>query len=181
MPDPGRENKPTQQSLAKPSTLFAPRTKVIFSLVMVVGALFYFGFTAFQNATVQYMRVDELAAQGSTPDGRMLGVSGKLVPHSYHRSPDGLVANFEMKDEDGSQAVPVKYAGEVGQVFFNEHSELILQGTMGDDGVFTADHLTVRCPSKYLTEQERAEIEAQDSGEPLSPPYQSGEYGTSGT
>lgn len=64
------------------------------------------------------------------------------------------------------------YKGEIGQVFFNDHSEIILQGQKLVDGSFNAENLTVRCPSKYLTEAEQAEIDAQNAGDPSAPPYQ---------
>jgi cytochrome c-type biogenesis protein CcmE len=149
-----------------------PRSRLLFFGVLVTGAIVYFAVLAFQNATVSYASVDDVASDGPTAEGRTVGVSDKLVSGSYARSADGLVASFHLKDEDGSRTMPVQYSGEVGQVFFNEHSEIILKGALGADGVFSADTLTVRCPSKYLTEQERAEIAAQDSGQPVPPPYQ---------
>ena len=153
-----------------PSTLLTTRYRIGFVLVLVVGALAYFGYTAFMNATVTFMSVDEVATMAPTPEDRSVGVSGKLVKDSYIRTPDGLVANFELQDEtQGDHVLSVRYSGEIGQVFFNEHSEIILRGSVADDGVFDAAHLTVRCPSKYLSEQEKAEIEGQES-EP--PPYQ---------
>ncbi len=155
---------------ATPSTFLTTRYRIGFALVLIVGALAYFGYTAFRNATVEFMSVDEVATMAPTPEERSVGVSGKLVKDSYIRSPDGLVANFELRDEsEGDHVLKVRYSGEIGQVFFNEHSEIILRGSVSDDGVFDAAHLTVRCPSKYLTEQEKAEIEGQES-EP--PPYQ---------
>ncbi len=101
-----------------------------------------------------------------------MGVIGKLVQDSYVRDADGLTARFSIKDEDGAEELEITYKGEIGQVFFNDHSEIILQGQKLVDGSFTADNLTVRCPSKYLTEAEQAEIEAQNNGNPEVPPYQ---------
>ena len=60
----------------------------------------------------------------------------------------------------------VIYKGEIGQIFFNKHSEIIIQGHKQNNGVFIAENLTVKCPSKYITEQENAEKEKN------SPPYQ---------
>lgn len=116
--------------------------------------------------------MSEIASAGPTPDGLIEGVKGKLVPGSYVRSADGVTANFQLVDEGDAVSVPVTYRGEVGQVFFNEHSEIIVQGTVEPGGTFHADTLTVRCPSKYLTEQERAELAAQDGEQPSTPPYQ---------
>ncbi len=137
---------------------------------MVVAALAYFAAVAFRGAAVTFHSVEEVLAL-RTADAT-IGVKGKLVHGSYARSADGLTARFKLTDEDGAETLPVAYTGEVGQVFFNEHSELILQGSKGADGVFEAEALTVRCPSKYLTEQEKAELEAQSGDQPAAPPYQ---------
>lgn len=159
--------------LAKPSTLFSPKVRAVFILVIIAGALSYFGYVAFTSATVSYHSVSSALSLGATAEGRQVGVKGKLVEGSYARTPDGLVANFRVRDEGGPAQLPVRYSGEVGQVFFNEHSELILQGAIGPDGVLAVENLTVRCPSKYLTEAERAELEDEKKTEPR-PAYQQG-------
>jgi cytochrome c-type biogenesis protein CcmE len=144
----------------------------VFVVAVVAGALVYFAYLAFQGAAVDYHTVHAAVALAPTEADRLVGVKGKLVPGTYARSPDGLVAKFEIADEDGAEKLPVRYTGDVSQVFFNEHSEIILQGGMGTDRVFTAQQLTVRCPSKYLTEAEKAELEAQNGDQPAPPPYQ---------
>ncbi len=175
------ENDPTEnieddiflpQGTAKAATLFSPRLKLGIVFVLVAAGLVYFGVTAFGSATVRFNKVEDLVTAAPTAEDRMVGVIGKLVQDSYVRSADGVTANFALVDEGGSTEMKVVYAGEIGQVFFNDHSEIILQGRVGTDQVFEAETLTVRCPSKYLTEQERAELDAQDNGEPLPPPYQ---------
>lgn len=160
------------QPAARSATLFNPRMKLGIVFALVAAGLIYFGVTAFSSATVNFEKVADVAGSGPTTDDRTVGVIGKLVEDSYVRSADGVTANFALVDEGGSTEMRVTYAGEIGQVFFNDHSEIILQGRMGSDDVFEAETLTVRCPSKYLTEQERAELEAQDAREPLPPPYQ---------
>jgi len=163
---------PVVASAARTSTLMGPRAKLAFAFILVSAALAYFAFTAFEGATVDYLSVAQVYDGAPTADSRQIGVTGKLVQDSYARDADGLTARFSIKDEDGVQHLDVVYTGEIGQVFFNDHSELILQGQKMVDGSFNAANLTVRCPSKYLTESEQAEIEAQNNGDPLTPPYQ---------
>ena len=159
-------------TVARTSTLMGPRAKLGFAFVLVAAALVYFAFTAFEGATVDYLSVAQVSEGAPTATDRQVGVTGKLVQDSYVRDADGITAHFAIKDEDGLEVLDVLYAGEIGQVFFNDHSEIILQGQKMVDGSFNADNLTVRCPSKYLTEAERAELEAQNEGDPLAPPYQ---------
>ncbi len=160
------------QPSARTATLFSPRLKIGIVFVLIAAGLIYFGVTAFDSATVRFNTVEDVVESGATPEDRTVGVIGKLVENSYVRSADGVTATFDLVDEGGVTQMNVSYKGEIGQVFFNDHSEIILQGRMGSDRIFEAETLTVRCPSKYLTEQERAEIEAQDAGLPLPPPYQ---------
>lgn len=157
---------------ARTSTLMGPRAKLAFAFVLVAAALAYFAFTAFEGATVDYLSVAQVSDQAPTATDRQVGVMGKLVQDSYVRDADGLTAHFAIRDEDGLDVLYVTYKGEIGQVFFNDHSEIILQGQKLADGSFHAANLTVRCPSKYLTEAEQAELDAQNNGDPSAPPYQ---------
>ncbi len=159
-------------SPAHPTTLMRPRAKMTFAFALASLALAYFAFTAFQGATVNYLSVAQASSESPTASDRQVGVTGKLVKDSYVRDADGLTARFSIKDEHGSEKLAVTYTGEIGQVFFNDHSEIIVQGKKLIDGSFEADNLTVRCPSKYLTEAEKAELDAQDNGDPSAPPYQ---------
>ena len=159
-------------SPARPTTLMGPRAKMTFAFTLASLALAYFAFTAFQGATVNYLSVAQASSESPTASDRQVGVTGKLVKDSYVRDADGLTARFSIKDANGSEKLAVTYTGEIGQVFFNDYSEIIVQGKKLVDGSFEADNLTVRCPSKYLTEAEKAELEAQDNGDPSAPPYQ---------
>jgi cytochrome c-type biogenesis protein CcmE len=159
-------------STARTSTLMGPRAKLAFAFILVSAALAYFAFTAFEGATVDYLTVEQATDQAPTAADRQVGVIGKLVEDSYVRDADGITAYFSLVDEDGVNELDITYKGEIGQVFFNDHSEIILQGQKLVDGSFNADNLTVRCPSKYLTEAEQAEIDAQNNGNSLAPPYQ---------
>ncbi len=167
-----RQETPTSTTIdatvAKSTVLFGGKSKIAVVALLFLFGVAYLAWTAFNEATVEYMSVNEVVQYNSFSDAQSIGVLGKLVPGSYIKSPDGVTANFRLKDENGSLELPVVYAGEVGQVFFNDHSEIILNGTMGPDGVLEAHLLTVRCPSKYLTEQEQRELD----GNLEPPPYQ---------
>ncbi|MCH7734737.1 MAG: cytochrome c maturation protein CcmE [Chloroflexi bacterium] len=138
---------------ASASTLLSPRTKLILFAVLIAAALSFFAIQAFQNASVYYVTVNELQEQGITGDGTLVRVAGKLVSESFERADNGLEVSFSIRDEEG-QVLPVAYSGEVGQLFFNDHSELILEGAYGADGVFSTETLIVKCPTKYVNVQE---------------------------
>ena len=152
---------------ATATTLFTPRVKVAVALVLFVGALGYFVFTTFSSATVYYMSVSEIEAGGPTAPDKFIRLSGKLVEESFVRQPNGLDAQFVIQDEAGD-VLNVDYSGEIGQVFFNPHSVIDLEGRFTEEGVFVTEHLVIKCPSKFLTEAERDELEGGDG----SAPYQ---------
>ena len=156
-------------SEAKSTVLLSGKARIATVAVLFLLGIVYLAWTAFNEATVEFLSVEDAVKIEASSDANSVGVLGKLVPGSYIKSPDGVTANFRLKDENGSVELPVVYSGEVGQVFFNDHSEIILNGTMGSDGVLKAEVLTVRCPSKYLTEQEQMELD----GALEPPPYQS--------
>ena len=166
-----RQETPTSAPAAKSTILLSGKAKIAVVAVLFLISIGFLAAQAFREATVEYMSVDEAVEHDVFGEVQSIGVLGKLVPGSYIKSPDGVTANFRLRDENGSLELPVVYAGEVGQVFFNDHSEIILNGTMDSDGVLEAQMLTVRCPSKYLTEQEKMELDGDLEPPPYQPDY----------
>ena len=151
-----QEEPSVAPSDAKSTVLLSGKAKVVAVALIFLAGIGYLAVYAFNEATTQYMEVDEVAATfgdagATSAAGEQVGIIGKLVAGSYVKSPDGVTANFRVRDEGGAEELPVVYAGEIGEVFFNEHSELIMTGMVEPDGVFHAEQMTVRCPSKYLT------------------------------
>ena len=130
------------------------RRKLIIGVILVVMALGYFVFTAFQGAAVYYLTVGEVLAGERAGDEQTLRVNGRLLPDSFQREPDTTIAHFTLTD--GENTLPAMYDGVLPDLFFNEHSEVILQGQYKADGVFETDTVLVKCPSKYVAEEELA-------------------------
>tara|TARA_E500000081_G_C6132972_1_gene354853 strand:+ start:23 stop:472 length:450 start_codon:yes stop_codon:yes gene_type:complete len=125
-------------------------------IIIVVVLLLYFGFQAFSEATYKYYSVSEIYNSDSTNELSKIGLKAVLVQNTYVRSADGLSANFKVRDKDtiSQNNLEVEYSGEIGSVFFNEYSELIMIGHFDKEGTFIATNLSVRCPSKYMTEED---------------------------
>ncbi|MSP78787.1 MAG: cytochrome c maturation protein CcmE [Dehalococcoidia bacterium] len=134
----------------KERTISSFKGRLFIGAALLVGALVYFGYTAFQGSTVYYLTVGELTMQQAGVGAKAVRVSGKLVDSSFHRDAGSTVATFTITD--GQTALPAKYTGVVPDLFFNEHSDIVLQGTYGTDGVFHTDNVIVKCPSKYVAE-----------------------------
>ena len=132
------------------SNNFNHRLKLLMGLTVVLGALAFLGFTAFQSATVYFYTVSEIAEVGPTEEGRTVRVSGKLVPNSFNREQNSTTARFVLKDKDTEATLTALHDGVVPDLFFNDHSEIILEGKYGVDGIFHSNNVIVKCPSKYV-------------------------------
>ena len=129
---------------------FSGRVKLAVGAAVMVAALGYFAFMAFQSATVYYYTVGEIQDRGPTATGETVRVSGKLVDGSFSRYPDSTLARFALTD--GGTALSATHDGVLPELFFNEHSEIILEGSYTPEGVFQSHNVIVKCPSKYAAE-----------------------------
>ena len=130
------------------ATVSSHRVKVFIGLAVLIAAVGYLAFMAFQSAILYYYTVSELQQLGPTEDGRLVRVSGKLVPGSFAREPNSTQARFAVTD--GGEPMTAVLDGVVPDLFFNEHSEIVLEGAYNPDGVFETHNVIVKCPSKYI-------------------------------
>ncbi len=152
MSEPGYRAVPESQAYALPDPLeersvLAHRGKLLIGIGVFVLALGYLGFTAFESASAYYLTVGELTAKGAAIYDSNVRVNGKLVPSSFERDADGLLVHFSLTD--GQETIRAVHNGLVPDLFFNEHSEILLEGTYGSNGLFDAQAIIVKCPSKY--------------------------------
>lgn len=138
------------------------RTRLLLLGVVVALAVGYMIYAAFPGNTLYFLTVSEFMGGAEYQDGRVLRVSGKLVPESFHRQGSGTQSRFQLVDSDNA-AVPVdfnqkltaSYVGVMPDLFFNPHSEIILEGRYGPEQVFETDSILVKCPSKYQSLEEQ--------------------------
>ena len=123
------------------------KTRLLVVGLVLVLALGYLIYAAFPGNTLYYVTVDEFLADETNQDGRSLRVMGKLVPDSFQRVDGTTLATFSLADQ--GQALPSVYDGVLPDLFFNPHSDIVLEGSFGDGGVFHTDTVIVKCPSKY--------------------------------
>lgn len=138
----------TETITVQESTLFSHKGKLLVALAVLVGSLSYLGFMAFQSATVYYYTVDEIKKLENIPEGKMVRVSGKLVSDSFSRIDGATVAYFELTDDISTMRA--FHEGVVPDLFFNEHSEIILEGSYSPERGFESYNIIVKCPSKYI-------------------------------
>lgn len=117
------------------------KPKTIIGLVVMVG----FGGLLFLNFGQQvggYMSFEEAEAAGTAV--HVVGTWAKSRPIDYN--PTQNVFTFHMRDETGTVR-QVRYAGPKPANFV-EAEQIVVQGHI-EDGAFAAEHILVKCPSKY--------------------------------
>ena len=129
---------------------------------VVALAVAYMAYAAFPGNTLYFVTVSEFAGDAALQDGQTLRVAGALAPDSFARRSGSTLSHFAMGDKQadipgiapGSPRLNASYDGVLPDLFFNPHSEIILEGRY-DSGsqLFVADNILVKCPSKYQSQQ----------------------------
>ncbi len=128
------------------------RTRFLILGAVIVLALGYMIYAAFPGNALYFLTVSEFNQKVDVQDGRLVRVSGKLVDGTFERPGKSTLSHFQLTDKDGEASGAVllaSYNGVLPDLFFNPHSEIILEGSAGEGHVFQADNILVKCPSKY--------------------------------
>lgn len=159
MAAPGAETQNTEISESR-----SHRTRFIIIAVVVALALFAMIWAAFGENTRYFLTVSEFndkQAVQEIEDGQMVRVSGKLVEGTFDRPEKSTVSHFQITDKEGANSgsamLLATYDGVLPDLFFNPHSEIILEGSYSGDGVFRASEILVKCPSKYRDLEDQLE------------------------
>jgi cytochrome c-type biogenesis protein CcmE len=108
--------------------------------VLVVAFLAY-GTTSFKSNLTPYVSFEE-----ASRSGKKVQVAGGLVENSTKYLDASEELRFDMVDEDGN-TMTVHYNG-VKPGNFEEAVQIVAVGSF-TEGVFHAEQLLVKCPSKY--------------------------------
>lgn len=132
------------------------RLRFVILGVVVVLAVGFMVFAAFPGNTQYFLTVDEFVAGEQYHDGQMLRVSGKLVQDSFTRQEGTTLSHFSLTSdaERAEPQVTASYQGIMPDLFFNPHSEIVLEGRYTPEQVFQTDNILVKCPSKYQALEE---------------------------
>lgn len=116
--------------------------------IIVVLAIGYLAYTGFEDSGTYYYKVSEIAGLGSTAYDNNMKVNGQVAP-SFERESDGLTLRFDIIE--GGEKLPVVYSGIVPDAF-DVGSEVVVEGYLSPEGVFHADSILTKCPSRYKPE-----------------------------
>ncbi len=147
------------------------RLKFIIGGVLILAAVVYLIASSTQANAEYFMTVNELKAQGQNAVGKSLRVSGAVVGQTIQYDPQTLTLTFEVAHVPGDNAtvdaqgglaavlhaavtdpnrarLKVVYVGPKPDLLKDE-AQAIMTGEYGADGVFHADELLLKCPTKY--------------------------------
>lgn len=125
------------------------KAKYIIGAVIIVVFLAW-GASAFLKTTIQYVSLEEAAHANRT-----VQVMGKIDFTKVHYNTDAGRLEFAVFDPQANDSlaaarVPVHYYGVVPGNF-DQATSVVLKGK-STEGVFVAEQMLVKCPSKYQGE-----------------------------
>jgi len=147
------------------------RSKFILGGLLILAAVVYLIASSTQASAEYFMTVDELKAEGSSVVGKSLRASGAVVGESIQYDPTTLTLSFEVAHVPGDNAdiesqgglafvlheavtdptrarMQVVYVGPKPDLLRDE-AQAIMTGHVAEDGIFYADELLLKCPTKY--------------------------------
>lgn len=151
--------------------MLAGRSKFIIGGLFILAAVVYLIVSASQAEAEYFMTVDELKADTTNLVGRSVRISGAVVGDTIQYNPDTLDMTFEIANVPGDNAeieaegglaavlheavtdptrarLTIVYNGPKPDLLQDE-AQAIATGHLGEDGIFYADELLLKCPTKY--------------------------------
>jgi|SRR5579872_3152704 len=120
------------------------------AIAIIVLTLTYLAYTGVEASKSYYVTISEMKTMGEKAQTRRLRVAGTVVAGSIKRN--GPAAEF-MLEENGMK-LPVVYKGaETPPDTFKDESQALVEGSLGQDGVFHASMLQAKCASRYAPQQ----------------------------
>jgi cytochrome c-type biogenesis protein CcmE len=149
----------------------AGRAKFLIGGLLIIAAVVYLIASSTQANAQYFLTVDELNAKGTALTGQGIRVSGAVLGDTIQYDANTLTLTFTVAHVPGDnneiekqgglaevlhQAVidknrsqlKVVYKGVKPDLLRNE-AQAIMTGKMGEDGLFHADELLLKCPTKY--------------------------------
>ena len=120
-------------------------TRLLVGGVIIAAAAIYLILSVTGAGVAYYMTVDEAERRGPNPHA--VRVTGSVVGESITWHAGELILRFEIADETGT--LLVEHHGPRPDML-RESAEVVVEGRLIQGGVFEADQLILKCPSKYV-------------------------------
>lgn len=149
----------------------SPRIKFILGGVLILAAVVYLIVSSTQASAQYFLTIEELNAKGENMVGKNVRVSGAVLGETIEYDPQSLTLKFTVAHVTGDNQeieaqgglaevlyqatidpnrprIQVVYHGPKPDLLRNE-AQAIMTGKMGEDGIFYADELLLKCPTRY--------------------------------
>lgn len=147
------------------------RVKFLIGGLLIVAAVVYLIFSSLQSSSQYFLTVEELQSKGASIVGRDVKLSGAVIGDSIQYDTETITLRFTIAHTPGDQKevdaqgglaavlhaavmdpsaprIDVVYYGVMPDLLRNE-AQAIVTGKLGEDGVFYASELLLKCPTKY--------------------------------
>jgi cytochrome c-type biogenesis protein CcmE len=147
-------NREILDTQVTPSGWFGMKPKFLIGSAIIVGALLFLVVAGTLSSAQYYLSVEELYAKEPQMNDRQVRVTGAVVRDSIVYDSSQLHLTFSLADDHAakSKTLKVEYFGPKPDLMLDE-ATAIVEGELGQDGVFRADDLLLKCPTKYEDEQ----------------------------
>ena len=145
--------------------------KFVIGGILILGAVVFLIWSSTAANSEYFLTIDELAAKGSKIVDKNVRVSGAVIGDTIQYDTQSLTLTFEVAQVSGDNAqletegglaealhqaildpsrqrLTVVYVGPKPDLLRNE-AQAIVTGHLGADGIFYADELLLKCPTKY--------------------------------
>lgn len=147
------------------------RNKFFIGGALILAAVVYLIVSSTRASAEYFMTVDELNAKGSSAVNQSVRLSGAVLGDTIQYDASTLTLTFDVAHVPGDNAeiealgglavvlnqavndptrsrITVVYEGVMPDLLRNE-AQAIMTGKLGEDGVFHAEELLLKCPTKY--------------------------------
>jgi cytochrome c-type biogenesis protein CcmE len=129
-----------------------PRLKFVLGGVVIVAALVWLGFIGYEESKAYYITVEEFSAMQGELHGKTVKVAGDVVEGSIDRTKTPLEFMITSK----GKSIRVRYVGkDIIPDTFKDGSKAVVEGSVGQDGIFQARRIEAKCASKYEAEYQK--------------------------
>lgn len=122
--------------------------KVVATLAIVCGAVGFLIVSSVDAGVSYYLHVDEVTRDPGKWVGKPLQLHGYVKPGTIVTRPDGTTIDRTFVEQWQGATLEVHFRGVVPDTF-KDNAEVVAKGRLRPGGVFEADDLTAKCPSKY--------------------------------
>lgn len=121
--------------------------KIMAGLVLGAAALMIMMFSSMPSAGSKEITISDIVEDAKQYKGDYIMTQGLLDKDSVQWDADKIELNFSIYDENDVM-LPVFHKG-IKPDNFSDNVIVIVEGFMNEEGVFEAEKVTTKCPSKY--------------------------------